>query len=351
LLPRFDKGGTINPHPLRFDPLAKGTPKECMKALGNAPVQAFPLKPGEKVEFCCAVAANSPQLARRAVKIPRVFGTVPPRQMTTESVIEISDLHFAYGEREVLKGIDLKLPRGSIVAILGTSGCGKSTLLNLIGGQLQPTQGQVRVDGQVVHELDDKGLYQLRKKMGMMFQVGGLFSDMSVFDNLAFPMRENTDLPEELIRDLVLMKLHAVGLRGAHRLMTGELSGGMARRVALARAIALDPMLIMYDEPFAGLDPISLNVIANLIRRLNDALGVSSVVVTYDVSESLKVVDYVYFINNGVIAAEGPTAEMLATDDPFVRQFVDAKPDGPIAFQYPHRPFEVELGLTPRATD
>lgn len=262
-----------------------------------------------------------------------------------EPVIDIRDLHFSYGEREILKGIDLKLPRGSIVAILGTSGCGKSTLLDLIGGQLRPTSGQVRVDGQVVHELDDKKLYQLRKKMGMMFQVGGLFSDMSVYDNLAFPMRENTDLPEELIHDLVLMKLDAVGLRGAHQLMTNELSGGMARRVALARAIALDPMLIMYDEPFAGLDPISLNVIANLIRRLNDALGVSSVVVTYDVSESLKVVDYVYFINNGVIAAEGSTADILASDDPFVRQFVDAQPDGPVAFQYPHQPFEAELGL------
>ncbi len=265
--------------------------------------------------------------------------------MKTAPVIDISDLYFAYGKREILKGINLKVPRGSIVAILGTSGCGKSTLLDLIGGQLKPSRGQVKVDGQVVHELDDRKLYQLRKKMGMMFQVGGLFSDMSVYDNLAFPMRENTDLPEEMIRDLVLMKLHAVGLRGAHGLMTGELSGGMARRVALARAIAIDPMLIMYDEPFAGLDPISLNVIANLIRRLNDALGVSSVVVTYDVSESLKVVDYVYFINNGVIAAEGPTADILVSKDAFVRQFVDAKPDGPIAFQYPHLPFASELGL------
>jgi phospholipid/cholesterol/gamma-HCH transport system ATP-binding protein len=262
------------------------------------------------------------------------------------ALIEMSDLHFSYGEREVLKGLALKVPRGSIVAILGASGCGKSTLLHLLGGQLKPSRGQVKVAGQVVNELDDDGLYQLRKKMGMMFQVGGLFSDMSVYDNLAFPLRENTDLPEELIRDLVLMKLHAVGLRGAQRMMPNDLSGGMARRVALARAIALDPMLIMYDEPFAGLDPISLNVIANLIRRLNDALGVTSVVVTYDVTESLKVVDYVYFINDGVIAAEGPAAEVLTTDNPFVRQFVDAKPDGPIAFQYPNRPFAGELGLT-----
>ncbi len=269
---------------------------------------------------------------------------------TENALIEISDLCFSYGERAILKGIELKVPRGSIVAILGASGCGKSTLLHLLGGQLKPTRGLVKVAGEVVNELDDGGLYRLRKKMGMMFQVGGLFSDMSVYDNLAFPIRENTDLPEELIHDLVLMKLHAVGLRGVHRMMPNDLSGGMARRVALARAIALDPMLIMYDEPFAGLDPISLNVIANLIRRLNDALGVTSVVVTYDVTESLKVVDYVYFINDGVIAAEGPAADMLLTDDPFVRQFVDAKPDGPIAFQYPHLPFERELGLTPRGS-
>jgi len=268
-------------------------------------------------------------------------------EQTENALIEMSDLCFSYGEREILKGIELKVPRGSIVAILGTSGCGKSTLLHLLGGQLKPKRGQVKVAGEVVSELDDKALYQLRKKMGMMFQVGGLFSDMSVYDNLAFPIRENTDLPEELIHDLVLMKLHAVGLRGAHRMMPNDLSGGMARRVALARAIALDPMLIMYDEPFAGLDPISLNVIANLIKRLNDALGVTSVVVTYDVTESLKIVDYVYFINDGVIAAEGPTAEMLATDNPFVRQFIDARPDGPIAFQYPNLPFERELGLTP----
>ncbi len=266
---------------------------------------------------------------------------------TDDALIEISDLCFSYGERAILKGIELKVPRGSIVAILGASGCGKSTLLHLLGGQLKPSRGMVRVAGEAVNELDVDGLYRLRKKMGMMFQVGGLFSDMSVYDNLAFPLRENTDLSEELIHDLVLMKLHAVGLRGAHRMMPNDLSGGMARRVALARAIALDPMLIMYDEPFAGLDPISLNVIANLIRRLNDALGVTSVVVTYDVSESLKIVDYVYFINDGVIAAEGPAAEMLVTDDPFVRQFVDAKPDGPIAFQYPNLPFARELGLPP----
>jgi phospholipid/cholesterol/gamma-HCH transport system ATP-binding protein len=187
----------------------------------------------------------------------------------------------------------------------------------------------------------------MRRKMGMMFQVSGLFSDLSVFENIAYPMREHTDLPEDVIHDLVLMKLHAVGLRGAHDLRTAELSGGMERRVALARAIALDPMLIMYDEPFAGLDPISLNIIASLIRRLNDALGLTSVVVTYDVSESLKVADYVYFIHDGVVVAEGNAAEMMDSADPFVSQFVHAKPDGPVAFQYPSRPYAEELEIPP----
>ena len=266
--------------------------------------------------------------------------------MSTETVLDIQDLHFAYNSHEVLKGVTLQVPRGSIVAILGPSGCGKSTLLHLIGGQLRPARGRVQCAGEVVHELDDKKLYQLRKKMGMMFQVGGLFSDMSVYDNIAFPLRENTDLAEELIHDLVLMKLHAVGLRGAWSMMPNDLSGGMARRVALARATALDPMLIMYDEPFAGLDPISLKVVANLIKKLNDALGATSLVVTYDVSESLAIVDYVYFINNGVIAAAGPTAEIVASDNPFVRQFVDGRPDGPVAFQAPAQPLRAALELS-----
>ncbi len=265
--------------------------------------------------------------------------------MSGENVLEIRDLHFAYGKRTILDGVNLTIPRGRAVAVLGTSGCGKSTLLRLIGGQLKPERGQVLVDGEDVHALDNEGLYRLRRKMGMMFQVSGLFSDLSVFENIAFPMREHTDLPEAMIRDLVLMKLHAVGLRGAHGLMPGELSGGMERRVALARAVALDPMLVMYDEPFAGLDPISLNVIANLLRRQNDALGAASIVVTYDVSESLKVVDYVYFLADGKIAAEGPTAEMLASNDPFVRQFMDAEPDGPVHFHYPAKPFEDDLGI------
>ena len=262
-----------------------------------------------------------------------------------ENLLEVSDLHFAYGQREVLKGINLNVPRGKVVAILGSSGCGKTTLLRHFGGQLRPSRGSVKFMGKVVHELGNDELFAMRLKMGMMFQVSGLFTDLSVFDNLAFPMREHTDLSEEMIRDLVLMKLHAVGLRNAHNLMPNELSGGMERRVALARAIATDPALIIYDEPFAGLDPISLNTIANLIRKLNDALGVTSVVVTYDLSESLKVVDYVYFIHDGKVVAEGEASEMLNSKDPFVRQFVHAEPDGPVAFQYPSQPYAEELEI------
>jgi phospholipid/cholesterol/gamma-HCH transport system ATP-binding protein len=261
------------------------------------------------------------------------------------NLIEIDDLYFAYGDNQVLKGIRLSVPRGKVVGILGVSGAGKSTILKLIGGQLRPDRGRVRVDGRTIHELDDRGLYEMRRDMGMMFQAGGLFSDLSVFENVAFPMRELTDLSEELIRDLVIMKLHAVGLRGSSQLMPNELSGGMARRIALARAIALDPMLTMYDEPFAGLDPISLNVIAELIRRLNDALGATSIVVTYDVSETLKVVDYAYFIHGGVVVAEGTPEQMKASENASVRQFVHAQPDGPVAFHYPSPSYVSDLGV------
>lgn len=266
-------------------------------------------------------------------------------QGNSEHLIEIDDLHFAYGDNRVLRGVKLRVPRGKVVAILGVSGSGKSTVLRLIGGQLRPQRGRVAVDGQVIHQLNSRDLYRMRRRMGMMFQAGGLFSDLSVFENIAFPMRELTDLPDDLIRRLALMKLHSVGLRGAHGLMPNELSGGMARRVALARAIALDPMLIMYDEPFAGLDPISLNVIANLIRRLNDALGVTSIVVTYDVFESLKVADYAYFLHDGVVVAEGTAKEMLESRDQFVYQFVNAKPDGPVAFHHPAVPYRETLRL------
>jgi phospholipid/cholesterol/gamma-HCH transport system ATP-binding protein len=264
----------------------------------------------------------------------------------SDTLIEIDDLHFAYGERKVLNGIQLKVPRGKVVGILGVGGSGKSTLLRLIGGQLCPDRGTVRVAGKVMHELDQPELYDMRRNMGLMFQAGGLFSDMSVFDNIAFPMRELTDLPEEIIYDLVLMKLHSVGLRGTADLMPNQLSGGMARRVALARAIALDPLLAMYDEPFAGLDPISLNLIAQLIRRLNDALGTTSIVVTYDVSESLKVVDYAYLIFDGVIAAEGTSEELMVSDLPFVEQFLHARPNGPVAFHGEGASYSSDLGLS-----
>ncbi len=269
----------------------------------------------------------------------------PATNAIDESVVEVKDLHFAYGPNQIFKGLSLKVPRGKLVSVLGASGSGKSTLLKLIGGQLKPDSGEVRVEGQVVHELDTAGLYAMRLRMGMMFQTSGLFSDLSVYENIAFPMREHTDLPEELIRRLVLMKLHAVGLRGASHLMPGDLSGGMSRRVALARAIATEPRLAMYDEPFAGLDPISLNVIAQLVRKLNDALGTSSIVVTYDVSESVKLVDYIYLIADGKLAGSGTPEEMLASEDPFVKQFLHALPDGPVRFHAPAKPMAEDLRL------
>ena len=265
--------------------------------------------------------------------------------MTDSKLVEIRDLNFAYDNRMILKGINMDFHRGQVVAVMGLSGCGKTTLLRHIGGVLKPTKGYVKVDGKVIHELDQDALYDMRRKMGMLFQFGALFTDMSVYDNVAFQMREHTDLPEEIIHDLVLMKLHAVGLRGTHHLMPAELSGGMARRVALARTIALDPMLIMYDEPFAGLDPISLSVVGNLIRRLNNALGATSIVVTHDVQESLKIVDYVYFISDGAIIAEGTADEIRASDKPFVRQFVYGEIDGPIPFHYPGGDYQQDLNL------
>lgn len=268
--------------------------------------------------------------------------------MQTDNLVEIRDVAFGYGARPVLKGVDLVARRGQVVAIMGSSGCGKTTLLRLIGGQIRPDRGTVRVAGQTVGELDQAGLYRLRRKMGMLFQFGALFTDISVFDNVAFQLREHTDLPEDAIRDLVLMKLNAVGLRGAARLMPAELSGGMARRVALARAIALDPMLVMYDEPFAGLDPISLGVTGNLIRRLTDTLGLTSLVVTHDVQESLKIVDYVYFVSEGVIVAEGTAAEIRASTLPYVHQFIHGEADGPVPFHYPAPAYADDLRLGAR---
>jgi len=267
-----------------------------------------------------------------------------PAAPVAANAIEMADVSFGYDrERPVLRGINMTIPRGRVVAIMGGSGCGKTTILRLIGGQLRQQSGKVLVGGRSVCDMERDELFALRRRIGMLFQFGALFTDMSVYENIAFPIREHTDLAEPLIRDLVLMKLHAVGLRGAAQLLPSELSGGMARRVALARAVALDPMLVLYDEPFAGLDPISLGVVGQLIRRLNDALGITSVVVTHDVYESLKIVDYLYFVSEGRIIAEGTPDEVRHSGDPFVRQFVDGEPDGPVPFHYPARPYAEEL--------
>jgi len=266
--------------------------------------------------------------------------------VAADNLVEISGVSYAYDKRHpVLTGIDMVSPRGKVVAIMGISGSGKTTLLRLIAGWFKPTRGSIKVNGQVIDQLDREGLYQMRRRMGMLFQFGALFTDLTVFDNVAFQIREHTDLPAAMIRDIVMMKLQAVGLRGAHALMPSELSGGMARRVALARATALDPMLIMYDEPFTGLDPISLGVIRNLVRKLNDALGSTSIVVTHDVQEALDIVDYVYYLSEGVMVAHGTPEQMRASTDPLVHQFVWGEADGPVAFQYPSRNFSEELGL------
>jgi len=252
-------------------------------------------------------------------------------------VVSIQGVDFSYnlGERQILSGLNMEFKRGQVVAVMGGSGCGKTTILRLIGGQYTAQRGQVMFEGQDVGKLSTAQLMQARRRMGMLFQFGALFTDLSVFENVAFPLREHTDLNEELLQTLVLMKLNAVGLRGARDLMPAQISGGMARRVALARAIALDPPLIMYDEPFAGLDPISLGITARLIRNLNDALGSTSLLVTHDVEETFAIADYVYFIANGKIGAEGTPAELSHSLDPFVRQFLDASPDGPVPFHYP----------------
>ncbi|AMS31697.1 toluene ABC transporter ATP-binding protein [Betaproteobacteria bacterium UKL13-2] len=267
------------------------------------------------------------------------------RPLTSENFVEINNVDFSYGKRAILKGISMTIPKGKLVAIMGGSGCGKTTLLRLIGGQLKPSSGQVKVAGQVVGDLDREALYALRRKMSMLFQFGALFTDMSVFDNIAFQLREHTELPEDMIRDLVLMKLNAVGLRGTAKLYPAELSGGMARRVALARAVALDPELIMYDEPFAGLDPISLAAVGNTIRRLNDTLGATSIVVTHDVIESLQIVDYLYFVADGKIVGHGTPDDIRASTEPFVKQFVHAEMDGPVPFHYPAAQYADDLGL------
>ena len=260
-----------------------------------------------------------------------------------DDLVVVRDLDFSYDSRPLLAGVNLRVPRRKVVAIMGGSGCGKTTVLRLIGGQLKPKRGAVEVDGKAVHEMAHQALYALRKRTGMLFQFGALFTDLSVFDNVAFPMREHTDLSAAMIKDLVLLKLNAVGLRGVASRMPSELSGGQARRVALARAIALDPQLMLYDEPFTGLDPISMTIAGKLIRQLNDALGASSVIVTHDVHESLELVDYVYMMSGGKVVAEGTPDEIRASADPFVHQFVWAEADGPVPFHVAAPPFAQQL--------
>jgi phospholipid/cholesterol/gamma-HCH transport system ATP-binding protein len=239
----------------------------------------------------------------------------------------------------------MRFARGQVVALMGGSGSGKTTILRLLGGQLMPSAGQVLFEGRDVSQLKRQELFEIRRRMGMLFQHGALFTDLSVFDNVAFPLREHTRLPDRALRDLVLLKLQAVGLRGAANLMPSELSGGMARRVALARSMALDPPLLLYDEPFAGLDPISLGTIATLIRELNDALGATSLLVTHDVAETFAIADYVYLLGNGRIVADGSPAQLRVTDDPYARQFLDAQRDGPVRFHHPAVPLAQDLGL------
>ena len=262
------------------------------------------------------------------------------------SLVELRDVHFGYGDRLVLEGVSLQIPRGQVTALMGASGGGKTTVLRLIGGQHRANKGAVLFENQDVGQLDQTSLYQARRRMGMLFQFGALFTDMSVFDNVAFPLREHLDLPASMVRDIVLMKLEAVGLRGARDLLPSEISGGMARRVALARAMALDPELMMYDEPFAGLDPISLGTAARLIRQLNDALGLTSIIVSHDLEETFRIADKVVILANGRIAAQGTPDEVRQSTDPLVHQFVSAAPEGPVRFHYPAASALQDFGMS-----
>jgi len=258
-------------------------------------------------------------------------------------LVRVRGLHFARGSRPIFRGVDLDIQRGKVVAIMGPSGTGKTTLLKLIGGQLRPSQGSIEIQGQSVPDLRRGELFELRKRMGMLFQSGALLTDLTVFDNVAFPLREHTNLPESMIRDLVLMKLHAVGLRGAHKLMPSELSGGMARRVAMARAIALDPMMIMYDEPFTGQDPISMGVLVKLIRELNDALNLTSIIVSHDVAETASIADYIYLISDGIVVGQGTPDELRTKGSKWSDQFLQGLPDGPVPFHYPAPDYREDL--------
>ena len=253
----------------------------------------------------------------------------------SESLVELRHLTFGYGERVILDDISLVVPRGKVTALMGASGGGKTTILRLIGGQNRAQSGQTLFDGQDIGPMNQTALYAARRRMGMLFQFGALFADLSVFENVAFPLREHTDLPEPLIRDIVLMKLNAVGLRGARDLMPSDLSGGMARRIALARAIALDPELVMYDEPFSGLDPISLGTAARLIRQLNDSMGLTSIFVSHELEQTFAIADHVIILANGKIATQGTPGQVRQSTDPLVYQYVNALPDGPVRFHYP----------------
>lgn len=261
-----------------------------------------------------------------------------------DHIVALKNCTFFRGERSILENISLTIPRGKVTAIMGPSGCGKTTLLKLIGGELLPESGgSVVVDNVDITKLNRKALFKIRRKMGMLFQNGALFTDLSVFDNVAFPLREHTNLPETLIKDLVLIKLQAVGLRGAKKLMPSQLSGGMARRVALARAIALDPDIVMYDEPFAGQDPISMGVLVELIRLLNDALGVTSIIVSHDVHETLSIADYIYIVADAKIVGQGTPEQIKHHSSEWIQQFINGLSDGPIPFHYPAQDFIKDL--------
>ncbi|HFD31998.1 MAG TPA: ABC transporter ATP-binding protein [Gammaproteobacteria bacterium] len=266
-----------------------------------------------------------------------------PQKTAADLLVEMKNVSFSHGSRVILDSIDIDIPRGKVTTIMGPSGTGKTTALRLITGQLKPNAGSVIVDGQEVPTLPRQPLFDLRKRMGMMFQTGALFSDLSVFENVAFPLREHTDLPESMIRDIVIMKLQAVGLRGARDLMPAELSGGMSRRVALARTIALDPMMIMYDEPFTGQDPITVGVIMQLIRKLNDSLGLTSIIVSHDVAEVSSISDRLYIISGGKVEACGSPKELEESDSEWVQQFLHGRPDGPAKFHYPARDYAEDL--------
>ncbi len=262
---------------------------------------------------------------------------------TNKNIVEIRDLSYSRGSRLIFDRANLNIPRGKVTAIMGPSGCGKTTLLRLIGGQIAPDAGSIFVNGQDITDISRAGMYEMRKSMGMLFQSGALFTDLTVFENVAFPIREHANLPESMIEDLVLMKLQAVGLRGAHSLMPSALSGGMARRVALARAIALDPDFIMYDEPFTGQDPISMGVLVQLVRLLNDALGITSIMVSHDIHETISIADHIYIISNGQVVGSGAPQELINSEDEWVRQFMQALPDGPVPFHYPAQDYADEL--------